>query len=158
MHLFTLFWSRCLTFDLDKFTAICHLRHHFVTQSNTICWIDINMMSTIEVNWPSNMGQKEHLCNINCQHQIDVNSWHQIVVTHWYETNFSSNNSFSPSVFASGHFLDTFLTSYWPHVLMSIWYLQFDISRMSKSDHLNFCHVITLTKCWHHFEGWLRPG
>ena len=70
-------------------------------------------------------------------HQYDVHSWHQLTINHKSKM---KPKFCSPNVFASGHFLDTFLPSYGPHVLMAISYLQFD-SRMSKSG-LLMCHAM----------------
>ena len=84
-------------------------------------------MWTVDVNWPSTRSEKWKICDVNYQ-QFDVNCWHQIDVTHQKIIStkfFFSHNTFSPNVFASGHFLDTFFTSYWPHV-MSI-YLHWDV-------------------------------
>ena len=68
---------------------------------------------------------------------------------------------FQPNLFSqffgdSGHFLDTFLTSYWPHVLMSILYLQSDFRTMSKSSLLMLCRDLdqTLTSIWGSSAHW----
>ena len=37
MHLFTRYGLKCTTFDLDTFTAICHLRDHLLTKFYIIC-------------------------------------------------------------------------------------------------------------------------
>ena len=66
----------------------------------------------------------------------------------FFNQNLFSTRRFVTNFFGSNHFPDTFLTSYWPHALLAIWYLQFDISRMSKSGLL--CHDID--NFWHQFK------
>ena len=78
--------------------------------------------------------------------QLSKSNSHQLLASNWCCTltskiiflpNIFFNQHFlSPNCFASGHFLNTFLT-YCPHVLMSMCYLQFNISRVSKSGLLN---------------------
>ena len=55
----------------------------------------------------------------------------------------------------SYHFLNTFLT-YWPHVLMSIWYWQCDISRMSTSSLLILCHDIDHIFIFHCYKNYVE--
>ena len=66
---------------------------------------------------------------------------------------------FSLNFVASGHILDTFLTSNWPHVLMSIWYLQFDISPMSQSGLVMLCNDIDqmFRSIWGSSVHWALP-
>ena len=103
-------------------------------------------------------------------YQNDVNSWHQLTIKHrskmkvfvtstvniktrqplasnWCCTltfkkhfiqNCFSNKICFQHFVLQWPFLDTFFTSYWPHLF--IWYLQFDISRMSQSGQLMLCH------------------
>ena len=69
---------------------------------------------------------------------------------------FFSQPFFFINVVASGHFLYTFLTSYWPHVLMSTWYLQYDIVTVSKLGLLWLCHDTDqhLTPIWGSSAWW----
>ena len=97
--------------------------------------------STVNIKLPLNVGIKLML-------HIDVkNIWAKI---------FFNQMCFHYFFSASGNFLDTFLTSYCPHVLMSKSYLQFYISRVSKSDLLTLYHDIDqlLTSIWGSSANW----
>ena len=91
---------------------------------------DIKTMSTVGVNWPSNIGQEWTFL----WHQLLTSNWRQLLSSNWcctliftkisnkifFQTNFCCQWLFSRYI------LDIILNS-------SIRYLQFDISRMSKS-------------------------
>ena len=81
------------------------------------CWIDIYIINIWDQLTINNRLKMKGIFDVNCWHQIDVAHWHQQIV---FQPKFCFIQNFvSPNRFASGHFLDTFLTSYWPDV---IWY------------------------------------
>ena len=82
-------------------------------------------------------------CDVKLMEHIDIN-------TDFSSTKYFFNQNFiSTNVFSRVHFPGTLLTSYWPHLLMSIWYLQFD-SMISKSGLLLVCLILTIY--WSQFE------
>ena len=83
------------------------------------------VMSTVNIKLTSTVG-------ITLMLYIDI-------ITNIFQPKMFNQNSFSPIYFASGHFLDTILTTYGDvHYVI----LQFDISRMSKSGLLTLYHDI----------------
>ena len=76
-------------------------------------------MSTVNIKWPSPTGQKLKVFVTSAFGQLLASNWCHIKQISW--KCFSSQFFFQQFIFASGQFLDTFLTSYWSHVLISIW-------------------------------------
>ena len=102
-------------------------------------WIDIKIMSTVDVNWPSTI----------VQNQLSTSDWCQLLVSNWCRTWTSKTTKINQNVFLtkllfhqifcqvsfSRHIFDMLTI-----VLMPIWYLQFDISTVSKLDLLMLYH------------------
>ena len=97
--------------------------------------------------------------------KLSTLNWCQLLASNWCHTLTSGHlcnqtlfsTIFSPNFFTSGSFLDTFLTSYWHRVLMSIWYLRYDFNRMSKSGLLMLCYDIDqiYTSIWGSGAHWV---
>ena len=77
-----------------------------------------------------------YFCDVNCQH-LHIDTKNKISSNIFFNLKF-----LAPIFFTSGNFLETLLTLYWHHVLMSICYLQFDIMGMSNSGLLMLGHDI----------------
>ena len=106
---------------------------------NSWCQLIINHRSKMKVLWrqllTSNWGQQlvSHWCHTLTSKFLKINQNVFSTKMFFQPKCFFNQNYFSPNLVANGHFLKIFLASYWPHMLMSIRYLQFNISTMSKS-------------------------
>ena len=77
---------------------------------------NVNSWHQLAINHGSKM---KVFYDVNCRYQIDINCWHQIDVAHCPQLYFNPPK-LSPILCASGHFLDIFLTSYWPRANVHI--------------------------------------